>query len=171
MPFARPKGLNHAAYITWDTGETTRFYTEVLGMRLVGHAMGDQVGSTGEPSRFLHTFFQMEDGSCIAFFEVEGVPREDINAVSVVPAWVRHMALSVGSMEELEDAKRRLESRGVEVRGIVDHEGIWKSIYFHDPNGHRLELTYQREPLGEEHARQAEAAVAAWVRERQATAR
>ena len=168
MGFTRPKGLNHAAYIAWDTAETTRFYTEVLGMRLVAHAKGDQVGSTGESSKFLHTFFQMEDGSCMAFFEVEGVTRD--GGDSAIPAWVRHIALSVGSMDELEDARRRLEAHGVEVRGPVDHEGIWKSIYFHDPNGHRLELTYQREQLGEEHAREAEAAVAAWSREK-ATAR
>ena len=168
MPFTRPKGLNHAAYIAWDTEETTHFYTDVLGMRLVAHAQGDQVGSTGEATKFLHTFFQMEDGSCLAFFEVEGVPREPDK--TVVPPWVRHIALSVGSMEELEDAKRRLEQKGVDVRGIVDHEGIWKSIYFHDPNGHRLELTYQREALTDEHAREAEKAVAAWNKERKATA-
>ena len=168
MPFTRPKGLNHAAYITWDTEETTRFYTEVLGMRLVAHAQGDQVGSTGESSKFLHTFFQMDDGSCIAFFEVEGVPREA--GESAIPSWVRHIALSVGSMEEVEDAKRRLEKHGVEVRGIVDHEGIWNSIYFFDPSGNRIELTYQSEQLTDEHAREAERAVAAWNREK-ATAR
>ena len=59
MAFTRPKGLNHAAYIAWDTEETTRFYTDILGMRLVAHAQGDQVGSTGEATTFLHTFFPM----------------------------------------------------------------------------------------------------------------
>jgi glyoxylase I family protein len=167
MGFTRPKGLNHVAYITWDTEATTKFYTEVMGMRLVGHALGDQVGSTGERSKFLHTFFQMADGSCIAFFEVEGVPRE---GPSVIPSWVRHIALSVGSMDELLEAKKKLESHGIEVRGVVDHEGIWNSIYFFDPNGVRLELTWQSEQLTDEHAREAERAVAAWNRERKAAA-
>jgi glyoxylase I family protein len=166
MPFTRPRGINHVAYITWDTEATVRFYTEALGMRLVGHALGDQVGSTGEPSKFLHTFFEMEDGSCIAFFEVEGVPK--VQPEPAIPPWVRHIALSVGSMEELMDAKRRLEERGVEVRGVVDHEGIWSSIYFFDPNGVRLELTHQRVPLDEEHARKAREAVEGWTRERKA---
>ena len=46
----RPKGLNHVAYVTKDTAATTRFYTEVLGMKLVGHAIDDSVGSRREES-------------------------------------------------------------------------------------------------------------------------
>jgi glyoxylase I family protein len=166
MQFNRPQGLNHVAYITWDTAETVRFYTEVLGMRLVGHALGDQVGSTGESSKFLHTFFEMGDGSCIAFFEVQGVPK--VQPEPTIPSWVRHIALSVGSVEELLDAKKQLESKGLEVRGIVDHEGIWQSIYFFDPNGVRLELTYQRIPLDDEHAQAARKAVQEWNKAREA---
>ncbi len=102
MSFTRPRGLNHAAYLTRDTAKTVTFYTEVLGMRLVGHALDDKVGSTGEAQRFLHTFFEMADGSCIAFFDLEGL-ADDADQ-SIVPRWVRHIAFNVGSMEELEDA-------------------------------------------------------------------
>jgi catechol-2,3-dioxygenase len=55
------------------------------------------------------------------------------------PAWVQHIAFKVGSVAELEAAKARLEADGIEVIGVTDHT-IFKSIYFHDPNGHRLEL-------------------------------
>jgi len=159
--YTRPQGLNHVAYLTRDTARTVQFYTEVLGMRLVGHALDDKVGSTGEVQRFLHTFFEMEDGSCIAFFELEGLP--DTPDETVVPGWVRHIALRVPDESALEDARRRIIATGIDVIGPVDHEGIWQSIYFFDHNGVRLELTYQRRDLGDEDARAAEAAVASWT--------
>jgi catechol-2,3-dioxygenase len=60
------------------------------------------------------------------------------------PDWVQHLALRVGSMEELLAAKKRLQDMGLEVLGPADHK-ICQSIYFHDPSGHRLELTYPTE--------------------------
>lgn len=159
----RPKGLNHVAYVTKDTAATTRFYTEVLGMKLVGHAIDDSVGSTGEKSRFLHTFFEMGDGSCIAFFEIEGQQHDHHD--TPLPRWAAHLALSVDSMEELRAAHQRLLDEGVEVRGVIDHEGVWNSIYFFDPNGVRLELTYQSRPLTDEDAAAAQTAVVQWVAE------
>ena len=40
---------------------------------------------------------------------------------------------------EVPSTKARLEAAGIEVIGPTDHT-IFKSIYFFDPNGHRLEL-------------------------------
>lgn len=159
--FTRPQGLNHVAYLTRDTAKTADFYTRVLGMKLVGHALDDKVGSTGEPQRFLHTFFEMGDGSCVAFFELEGLP--DGEDQTVVPKWVRHIALSVDSMEALEEARQRVVAAGLDVIGPVDHEGIWQSIYFFDHNDIRVELTYQNRPLGADDAAAAADAVADWV--------
>ena len=42
-------------------------------------------------------------------------------------------------MQDLEETKARLEARGIPVIGVTDHT-IFKSIYFFDCNGHRLEL-------------------------------
>ncbi len=55
------------------------------------------------------------------------------------PEWVQHIAFELASWDELLAAKARLESAGIDVVGPVDH-GIFDSIYFFDPNGHRLEL-------------------------------
>jgi catechol-2,3-dioxygenase len=55
------------------------------------------------------------------------------------PEWVQHIAFKVDSVATLEAAKARLTAAGVEVIGPTDHT-IFKSIYFFDPNGHRLEL-------------------------------
>lgn len=164
----RPQGLNHVAYVTRDTAETKRFYTEVLGLRLVGYAKDSSVGSTGEPTTFLHTFFELGDGSCIAFFEIEG--QELDHHDSPLPRWAPHLALSVGSREELEAAHRRLQDEGLDVRGVIEHEDTWSSIYFFDPNGVRLELTHQHRALTDEDAAAAERAVAEWRSEHAATA-
>ena len=68
------KKLHHAAYRCKDAVETTRFYTEVLGLKFA-HAMGeDHVPSTGKYSPHVHIFFEMEDGSSIAFFECPNDP-------------------------------------------------------------------------------------------------
>jgi len=157
----RPRSLNHVAYVTCDTAKTLAFYTEVLKMRLVGYARDESVGSTGEPSSFLHTFFEMADGSCIAFFEIEGVTVD--HHESALPRWAPHLALSVYSRAELEEMHQRLLDAGVEVRGVIEHEGIWSSIYFYDPNGVRLEITYQNRPLDDDDAAAARKAVAEWV--------
>jgi catechol 2,3-dioxygenase-like lactoylglutathione lyase family enzyme len=159
--FTRPLGLNHVAYLTHDTAKTVEFYTGVLGMRLVGHALDDKVESTGEAQRFLHTFFEMDDGSCVAFFELEGLADEADR--TIVPKWVRHIALTVPSPKALEEARERLVAAGMDVIGPVDHEGIWSSIYFFDHNDVRVELTHQRRPLDDADAEAAAAAVEEWV--------
>ena len=156
----RPLSLNHVAYVTWNTAETVRFYTEVLGMKLRGHASGTKV-STGSSGRFLHTFLEMEDGSHIAFFEIDGVDRESHS--TPVPPWARHIALNVESEEALAEWERKLRARGIDLVGPTDHEGTWKSIYFFDPNGIRLELTYQARELTDDDEALAAQAVREWA--------
>jgi catechol 2,3-dioxygenase-like lactoylglutathione lyase family enzyme len=147
--------LNHVAYPTFDTAETVRFYTEVMGFRLVD-AVHDQRG----PKPFLHTFFAMESGEVIAFFDIPGLEKPGRDHL---PPWVRHLAMSVDSMETLTAWKARLESNGVHVTGPIDHDGVWQSIYFQDPNEVTLELTYQARALTDEDAARAASMVAAWT--------
>lgn len=132
------KKLNHAAFRCKDAAETVKFYTEVLGLKF-SHALGeDHVPSTRQYSPHIHIFFEMEDGSSIAFFEC---PKDRGNIKDLEsPDWIQHFAFEVESLDALMDGKRRLESKGVKVLGPVDH-GFLRSIYFFDPSGHRLELT------------------------------
>jgi glyoxylase I family protein len=135
------KKLHHAAYRCRDAAETARFYTEVLGLKFT-HVMGaDHVPSTGAYSPHIHVFFQMEDGSHIAFFEC---PKDAGNMKDEeMPDWIQHFAFEVESMAALEKAKKDLEAKGIDVLGITDHGGVVSSIYFFDPSGHRLELAAQ----------------------------
>jgi len=134
------KSLHHYAYRCRDAEETRHFYEDILGLPLVVTVYHDNVPSTGEYHPYFHIFFRMADGSCIAFFDLldgkQCVPDPE------TPSWVNHLALNVDSKETLIKMKQRLEAHRVEVLGVVDH-GIFDSIYFFDPNGIRLELTFQ----------------------------
>ncbi|WP_213958851.1 VOC family protein [Variovorax sp. dw_954] len=133
------KKLHHAAFRCKDAVATTHFYNGVLGLTF-SHAINQQVvPSTGRLSPHIHLFFGMEDGSSIAFFECPDEPGEMKDMAS--PDWIQHFAFEVESREVLLQAKSELEALGLQVLGPVDHDGYVLSIYFHDPSGHRLELT------------------------------
>lgn len=85
----------------------------------------------------MHVFLDTSMGNILAFFELTNSPKMDRDRNT--PEWVQHIAMQVANVETLEKTKEKLEGMGIDVVGITDHT-IFKSIYFHDPNGHRLEL-------------------------------
>jgi lactoylglutathione lyase len=97
----------------------------------------DQVPSTKEPDPYMHVFLDAGNGNILAFFELPTRPPMDRDRNT--PAWVQHLALQVDSVDTLVATKARLEAAGIPVVGPTDHT-LFKSIYFFDPNGHRLEL-------------------------------
>ncbi|MFZ4288542.1 VOC family protein [Variovorax sp. HJSM1_2] len=132
--------LHHVAYRARDAEETRHFYEDILGLPLYHIIQSDVVPSTGEYCPYTHFFFQLRDGSFIAFFDL----GDDVASLPSpnTPAWVQHIAFRVDTVQELEDMKTRLQAEGIEVLGVTDHH-IFKSIYFFDPNGVRLELSAQ----------------------------
>ena len=137
---AQVQQLHHYAYRARDAEETRQFYEDVLGLPLYHIIQSDIVPSTGEYCPYTHFFFRLQDGSFIAFFDL----GDDIAAEPSpnTPKWVNHISFRVNTVQELKDMKARLQAAGVEVLGVTDHH-IFKSIYFFDPNGIRLELTAQ----------------------------
>jgi catechol 2,3-dioxygenase-like lactoylglutathione lyase family enzyme len=131
------QGVHHVAYRCRDAKETVEFYQRVLGMEFQLAIAEDKVPSTGAPDPYMHVFLDAGGGNVLAFFELPNSP--DMGRDPNTPAWVQHLALRVGSMDDLLAAKERAEAHGLEVLGPV-HHGIFKSIYFFDPNGHRVEL-------------------------------
>lgn len=129
--------IHHVAYRCKDARETVEWYGRHLGMKFVLAIAEDQVPSTHEPDPYMHVFLDAGNGNVLAFFELTKSPP--MGRDTSTPAWVQHIAFEVGSVQELEDTKAKLQAAGIPVVGITDHT-IFKSIYFHDPNGHRVEL-------------------------------
>jgi len=129
--------VHHVAYRCIDAKETVEWYRKHLGMDFVLAIAEDEVPSTKEPDPYMHVFLDAGQGNVLAFFELPTRPPMDRDRNT--PAWVQHLALEVASVDELLETKARLEAAGIEVVGPTDHT-IFKSIYFFDPNGHRLEL-------------------------------
>lgn len=142
VPAPKIKSLYHYSFPCRDGEETRKFYEDLLGLPLVNCMTADRVPSTGEEKPYAHFFFEMADGSYMAFFDLgeNEMPQPSPNT----PAWVMHFAMEVESVEKVMQMKKRLQDAGVTTTDVIDHEFI-NSIYFFDPNGLRLEITARTE--------------------------
>ena len=149
--------LHHIAYRCRDAQRTVDFYTKVIGLKYAAGLLPPESRSApswplnepgqpprkvlGAPADSIHIFFELGDGSYLAFFDVASAPEE---AEDITPWWVKHVAFETDSMAKLLAAKARLEAHGVQVLGPKDHD-LCQSIYFMDPDGHRLEIAVRTE--------------------------
>lgn len=129
--------IHHVAYRCRDAKETVAFYQRVLGMDYTTAFAEDHVPSTGEHDPYMHVFLDAGGGNALAFFELPDQPEMDRDRNT--PKWVQHIAFEVRDEAALLAAKAHIEAEGVDVVGPTWH-GIFQSIYFFDPNGHRIEL-------------------------------
>lgn len=129
--------VHHVAYRCIDAKQTVQWYEKHLEMRFILAIAENEVPSTKAPDPYMHVFLDAGNGNVLAFFELPNQAPMDRDRNT--PAWVQHLALKVDSLEALAKAKVRLEAAGIEVLGPINHT-IFESIYFLDPNGHRLEL-------------------------------
>ena len=165
------RGINHLALVCRDMAETTRFYTEVLGMPLI---------KTVElPGGGQHFFFDCGGGDSLAFFWWADAPpaAPGIASVAHFPGQpktavgsMNHVAFSVAP-EKLQEYCERLVAAGVPVLPQVVnhddspmgvsaemHDGVFvQSVYFTDPNGIMLEFAAWSRPLGPQDVRHAPA--------------
>ena len=128
------KKIHHAAYRCKNSEETRKFYEDFLGLPLTD-AFEIKETKTGRKTSVLHSFYQIEDGSHIAFFEAPDQPFDFINQHD----FDLHIALEVDHVE-LVQMYDKGKGIGIETRGISDH-GFISSAYFRDPNGYVVELT------------------------------
>lgn len=139
-------GVHHTARPTWKLSDTVHFYRDLLGLPLV-HAISARGWGAENHADFLHFFFDAGRGATIAFFYYIGteppefvLPRDDYRYRASHTAW------RVETREQLLDCRARLESAGIHVHYQVRHEVI-ESIYFDDPNGYPIEITWQVRPF------------------------
>ncbi|OXR49480.1 glyoxalase [Pusillimonas sp. T2] len=129
--------IHHVAYRCKDAKETVEWYVKYLKMNFILAISENEVPSTKEPDPYMHVFLDAGMGSILAFFELPN--NASMGRDPNTPLWTQHLALKVNSMDDLMETKAKLEADGINVIGPTDHT-IFKSIYFFDPNGHRLEL-------------------------------
>lgn len=128
------RGLHHNAYRCRDSEQTRAFYEGFLGLPLAG-TLEIKETKSGRMTETLHTFYRMDDGSYLAFFEAPDMSFE----FKTQHDYDLHIALEVDEAE-LQDMLARGRAAGIDTRGVADH-GFIHSIYFRDPNGYVIELT------------------------------
>jgi catechol 2,3-dioxygenase-like lactoylglutathione lyase family enzyme len=131
------KGLHHNAYRCRDSEQTRKFYEDFLGLPLAG-TLRLKVTKSGRETDTLHTFYEMDNGSYLAFFEAPDMEFEfkDQHDFDL------HIAVEVAH-DALAPMLAKGKAAGIDSRGIADHHFI-DSIYFRDPNGYVIELTARR---------------------------
>jgi catechol 2,3-dioxygenase-like lactoylglutathione lyase family enzyme len=128
------KGLHHNAYRCRDSEQTRRFYEDFLGLPLSA-TLEIKETKSGRATNTLHTFYRLDDGSFLAFFEAPDRPFDFKDQHD----YDMHIAIEVDH-ERLAPMMEKGKKAGIETRGISDHDFI-HSIYFRDPNGYVIELT------------------------------
>jgi len=157
----RVKGVDHAAFPTFDPAATVRFYRDTLKFPVVHSICAAGWGPAEHPD-FIHFFFDIGNDDRIAFFYYFGTEpfnpepsnttgRGDAYAAfgPDVPTYFirsRHLAIHVDGYEDLMEYRRRLDDSQWPVEMQIQHETI-ESIYTHDPNGYMIEITRALRPV------------------------
>jgi len=129
--------LHHNAYRCRDSEQTRRFYEEFLGLPLAG-TLEIKETKSGRATQTLHTFYRLDDGSFLAFFEAPDMPFD----FKKQHDYDLHIALEVDA-SVIPQMMAKGKAQGIETRGVSDH-GFIDSIYFRDPNGYVIELCAKR---------------------------
>ena len=145
LPLSR--GIHHLALNTDDMKMTIDFYANVLGMPLV-HALkvppGLGVGpaNRGNPpfENLRHYFFDAGGDTMVAFFEMPKGAKGpgDRDALAAM----QHCSFTA-TEERFMQLVDRLKDAGVPMIGPIPVGADTLSVYFFDPNGIRLEFSYQ----------------------------
>jgi catechol 2,3-dioxygenase-like lactoylglutathione lyase family enzyme len=150
------RGVDHAAFPTFDPAGTVRFYRDVLGFPVVHSICAAGWGPEDHPD-FIHFFFDIGNGDRVAFFYYFGLPEPRSLGKGDVYARFdrgtpdffvrsRHLAIHVDAEDHLLEYRRRLDGSEWPVEMQIQHETI-ESIYTHDPNGYMVEITRALRPV------------------------
>src|SRR6058998_1552587 len=156
-PTMSHKGFSHIGLSTLDLDRTRDFYENVLKFK----AVRCDTLRVKEGGQIRHIFFDTGRDQLIAFMEARGVPGvpahydAGITRGLGVPSAFYHFAFEAGSEAGLDEKRKELLAKGVEVTDVVDHDWA-KSIYFKDPNGLQLEYCCYTRDLGENDAQMQE---------------
>lgn len=119
----KPKRVGHLVLNVRDVEASTRFYTEILGFEI----------AVRRPNMTFLTCGKIHHD--LALFKAS----EDSPPVSEGQVGLNHFAVQIEDLDALKETYLRLKEKGVPVDNTVDH-GMTQSVYFHDPDGIRIEF-------------------------------
>ena len=138
---SKVNAVHHVAISTADMKSQLEFFSDVLGLELVG-----LFWMHGVPDAW-HAFMKLGDAS-FSFVFLPGNAQQKTTighthagngAGTSAPGTMQHIALNVDTMDDLLFMRDRIRSRGVPVFGPLDH-GLCHSVYFAGPENLALEL-------------------------------
>ncbi len=140
MKTGLPSRLHHTAYVTKDLEKTRAFYEELIGLPLAATwCESDEL--FGEVRTYCHCFFELADGSALAFFQFAEPRDQALFGPPIPPSPFHHIALNVDAPTQ-EGVAARLEKAGYRApQTYVLEHGYCRSLYVEDPNGMIVELT------------------------------
>ena len=135
-------GVHHIAFCTNDMKAQLEFFTQVVGMKLIG-----LFPMHGAPEGTTHSFLEAGENCYFSFIQFRGAniqPQIGLThaldgASPVAGGAVQHMAFNVDTMDELMDLRDRIRSHGYAVVGPLGH-GVSQSMYLGAPEGILLEF-------------------------------
>jgi catechol 2,3-dioxygenase-like lactoylglutathione lyase family enzyme len=126
--------------VTRDQEATRRFYEDLIGLPLVATwCEADEL--FGAERVYCHTFFGLDDGSALAFFQFADSADQELFGPSMPDTPFTHIALKVDPAVQDAVAARLAAAGYVEPATFVLEHGYCRSLYVRDPNGLLLELT------------------------------
>jgi catechol 2,3-dioxygenase len=123
-----PKYLGHVNIFVRNVEQSQKWYADVLGLHTYDHM----------PGRAAFLSADREQSHEVALIQVgDDAPGQEKGQVGL-----NHMAWMMHSLDDLKEVYQRLQDKGVQIDRVSDH-GISVGIYFRDPDGNGLEVSYE----------------------------
>jgi catechol 2,3-dioxygenase-like lactoylglutathione lyase family enzyme len=157
--------LHHNAHVTTDMEAVRRFYEDIIGYKLVA-TWAEKTDLFGKERTYMHCFFDIGDGSCLAFFQFADPEDQQEFGPELPPSGFRHLAMKVD--QPTQDALvERLRAAGYsEPEMYILNHGYCYSLYVFDPAGLLVEFTVDHDDVDNINAAKKETAhadLARWL--------
>src|SRR5713226_3665078 len=124
----RPKYLGHVNIYVRNVERSHKWYEDVLGLHTYDYI----------PGRAAFMSADQEQSHEVALMQV----GDDALLQQKRQVGLNHMAWMMHSLDDLKDAYQRIKELNVPIEHVSDH-GISIGIYFRDPDGNGLEVSYE----------------------------